>query len=107
MTAPTNQPGFYTVQANTAGLAGQGQLLVMSNSSWDTKYQHSLKVDGDLLVSGDVKVDGVSLKEFVEQVSRRLAILTPDPKRLERYEALRQAYEHYLTLEALLVSEEK
>ena len=55
----------------------------------------------------DLTIGGQSLKEFMEGVSRRLAILIPDPELLEEFEALKQAYEHYKTLEALCVSGRK
>lgn len=57
--------------------------------------------DGDIEVSGDIKVNGKSLKDFMEKVSDRLSILTPDPKLLEKYDALKEAYEHYKILEKL------
>jgi hypothetical protein len=53
----------------------------------------------------DIRFGNVSLRSFLERIEQRLAILVPDPKKLERYEALRQAYEHYKTLEALCVDE--
>ena len=37
----------------------------------------------------------------MEKVSDRLSILTPDPKLLEKYDALKEAYEHYKILEKL------
>lgn len=59
-------------------------------------------VNNDLNVSGDIKVDGVSLKNWMENVNKRLTILEPKPELLEKYAALQKAYEHYKTLEALL-----
>lgn len=119
MTTANNQPGLYTLHPTMGVAAGaigsttpltlnsHGQNgIVMSNGSWAPKYQHRLVVEGDADITGDIKISGRSLRDFMDQVSRRLAILTPDPARLERYEALRQAYEHYLTLEALLVDGE-
>jgi len=38
---------------------------------------------------------------MLEGIEQRLSILVPDPKKLQQYEALQQAYEHYKTLEAL------
>jgi hypothetical protein len=52
-------------------------------------------------VSGDIKFNGRSLTESLETIEKRLAILVPDPKKLEKYEALQKAYNHYRTLEAL------
>jgi hypothetical protein len=37
----------------------------------------------------------------METISKRLAILVPDPDKLEHFEALKKAYNHYKTLEAL------
>jgi hypothetical protein len=34
-------------------------------------------------------------------IEKRLAILTPDPAKLEHFAALQKAYQHYKTLEAL------
>lgn len=50
----------------------------------------------------DVVIEGVSLKERLEILERRMSILIPDPTKIEKYEALKRAYEHYETLEALL-----
>lgn len=50
----------------------------------------------------DVVIEGVSLKERLEILERRMSILIPDPTKIEKYEALKRAYEHYKTLEALL-----
>jgi hypothetical protein len=61
----------------------------------------SLHVNGDTEITGDLKVSGVSFKETIEGINRRLAILQPNPEKLEHFESLRKAYEHYKTLEAL------
>jgi hypothetical protein len=49
----------------------------------------------------DIKVDGKSLKEFMNKMEQRLAILVPDPKKLEQFAALKKAYEHYKLMESL------
>ena len=55
-----------------------------------------------VLEADDVKIDGVSMKGIMQQIQDRLAILMPpDPKRLERFEALRLAYEQYQLLDKL------
>ena len=56
---------------------------------------------------GDIKIGERSLKEFMDKVESRLAILTPDSKKLEKFAALRKAYEHYKTLESLCELEEE
>ncbi len=56
---------------------------------------------------GDMTINGKSLKDFMEKVEQRLAILTPNIEKLEHFQALREAYEHYKTLEALCIMPKK
>lgn len=59
-----------------------------------------------LPTGADIKIGDVSLKDAINKIHDRLAILVPDPAKLEKYEALKQAYEHYKTLEALVEGDE-
>ena len=61
----------------------------------------------DMPSDADITIGGRSMKKLLEGIEHRLSILVPDPKKLERYEALKQAYEHYRTLEALCNEEPK
>jgi hypothetical protein len=60
-----------------------------------------LKVNGDAEFEGKVMINGRNISEFMETISKRLSILVPDPAKLEHFAALKKAYEHYKTLEAL------
>ena len=60
---------------------------------------------GDAEFGGKVMINGQDLAQSLEKIQQRLSILVPDPKLLEKYDALRQAYEHYKTLEALCLDE--
>jgi hypothetical protein len=53
----------------------------------------------------DIKIGGRSLKEFMTKMEQRMAILVPDPDKLEKFEALKKAYEHYKTMESLCFDE--
>jgi hypothetical protein len=53
----------------------------------------------------DITLGGKSLKDFMAKMEERLAILVPDPKKLEKFEALKKAYEHYKTMESLCFDE--
>jgi hypothetical protein len=58
-----------------------------------------------LTCNGEFILDGESVNKkmkMIDEIERRLAILVPDPAKLEKYEALREAYDHYKLLEALL-----
>jgi hypothetical protein len=61
----------------------------------------NLVVTGDAEFSGDITIGGMSLKDFMQKIEQRLAILVPDPVKLRHYEALQRAYEEYKILEAL------
>jgi hypothetical protein len=59
----------------------------------------------DMAAGADIKIDGKSLKEFMTKMEQRLAILVPDPAKLEKFQALKKAYEHYKTMESLCFDE--
>ena len=66
----------------------------------------SINTTGIEMAAGtDIKIDGQSLKEFMKKMEQRLAILVPDPIKLEKFEALKKAYEHYKTMESLFFDE--
>jgi hypothetical protein len=64
----------------------------------DTKF----RVSQDAEFSGNITWQGRDLGKMIATIESRLSILTPDPKKLEKYEALRNAYEHYLLMEKLI-----
>ena len=95
---------------------------INTNSQWTTgtngyAYPNSnsfpaptvnINTDGiEIKDSGDIKIGNQSLKEFMVKMEQRLAILVPDPAKLEKFEALKKAYEHYKTMEALCFDEPK
>lgn len=84
--------GTYYTTNNTGGNIGIG-------TSWPSNS--GLKVTGDAEFEGDVKIKGVSIAKTLEDIQKRLAILVPDPAKLEHFEALKKAYYHYKLLEAL------
>ena len=55
----------------------------------------------DMAAGTDISIDGKSLKTFMNKMEERLAILVPDPAKLEKFEALKKAYEHYKLMESL------
>lgn len=61
--------------------------------------QTKIKIDGE---DADVVINGKSMKTFMEKMEERLAILQPDPAKLEKFEALRKAYENYKLIEKMV-----
>lgn len=58
-----------------------------------------LALDGE---NADVIINGKSLSKQMEAINERLLILEPNKELLEQYESLREAYNQYKMLEALL-----
>jgi hypothetical protein len=61
-----------------------------------------LNQSGKISLTGenaDVDINGVSLKDFMQRVEQRLAILTPDARLEEEWEELRVLGEQYRKLE--------
>jgi hypothetical protein len=88
----------------TSNTASGTSWITSNTSPWSISGPSSstgLKVSGDAEFEGDVKIKGVSIAETLETINKRLAILVPDPAKLEHFAALKKAYEHYKTLEAL------
>jgi hypothetical protein len=74
-------------------------------SSWTTANT-GLHVGSDATFDGDIKWKGRSLGKLLEKIEDRLAIISePDPKKLEKYAALKKAYDQYKLLEKLIGEE--
>jgi hypothetical protein len=103
----TNYPTYGNITIGSSGSAGTFYTTnATSTPSWQTinagsGSQSSLNVKGNAEFEGKVKINGQDLAEFMDTISKRLAILVPNPEKLEHFEALKKAYNHYKTLEAL------
>jgi len=99
---------YLTINNGTSGTGlnyGTYQYHTNNTAPWVTvnpNTQGTLDVKGDANFEGDIKFKGKSLEELFAKIEDRLAILQPDPAKLEKYEALRKAYDHYKLLEKLI-----
>jgi len=111
ITANTGSYSSFTIPTLTSSVYNGANIINTNNTNpvWTTTgmpfSNHigntgigQLNLDGD---DADILIKGRSLKEFMEKMEERLAILVPDPAKLEHFEALKRAYDHYKTLEAL------
>lgn len=104
--------GGASTSASTISIAGggAGQVYTVNgtgSATW-TNPNANTNISGRLKLNGkdaDIEVNGVSMLDILNGITDRLAILQPKPELLEKYDNLRQAYEHYKTLEALLHEE--
>ena len=103
--------GGYTISG--AGTSGQFYTSTgTGHYNWNnvatTSPGVNISSDGiDMAAGTDITVGGKSLKEFMNKMEERLAILIPDPAKLEKFEALKKAYEHYKLMEQLCQEQPK
>jgi hypothetical protein len=104
----------YTINTGGGGGGGSGGIYTTNTTgagyTWSQSYAPTVNITNDgveVKEGGDIKIGNRSMKEFMTKMEERLAILVPDPERLEKFEALKKAYEHYKTMEALCFPDEK
>ena len=100
-------PSYTTSYSTGIGAVGSSaSYYVNSGTNWN---QATVNIDnnGIDVKDGDIKIKGRSLGEFMSKMEQRMAILVPDPEKLEKFEALKKAYEHYKTMEALCFPEKE
>ena len=98
--------GGYTIGA--AGSSGQFYTTGTNGHNWNNPPTVNITGTGiDMAAGTDISIDGKSLKTFMNKMEERLAILVPDPGKLEKFEALKKAYEHYKLMESLCQEQPK
>ena len=110
ITLPSSSLNYNSNYAIT-GSSGQFLTNGSNGTSWTSSTGTNtvnINTNGiDMAAGTDIKIDGKSLKAFISKMEDRLAILVPDPAKLEKFEALKRAYEHYKTMESLCFDEPK
>ena len=90
--------GNYVYTTNNTGNGYYAGPTITTGSS-----NAGLHVSGDAEFDGDLKIKGRSIEKLLRTIEDRLAIIQePDPKKLEKFAALKKAYDHYKTLERLI-----
>ena len=87
---------LYSVGSGTGGYTyTTAQPWAISTNGADT----TMSVKGDADFGGDVRVQGRSLAEFMQQVKQRLNMLQPNPELEREWDQLRELGEQYRQLE--------
>jgi hypothetical protein len=113
----TSMSNTITLPSSTYSVGGAG-IGYSANTQWatgtngytftNTTAPNTVNISNtgiDMAAGADIKIDGKSLKEFMTKMEQRLSILVPDPAKLEKFQALKKAYEHYKTMESLCFDE--
>ncbi len=74
------------------------------NGTWGsiTSPDPAVKIDTDGIIikeQGDIKLGNVSLKDFIERIEQRLALLSPNPELEKEWEELKELGDQYRALE--------
>ena len=109
----------FTLSSDTTYTGGAGSTVGGILPSEDIAYSISISDTNDTgsewsynqptITFGDNSMDhevGGAMRKRLEAIENRLNILVPDPEKLEKFEALQKAYEHYKHLEKLCEIEE-
>lgn len=103
-----------TTTIPTGGLAGAGIGVYNPNQTYTVSsgyngYAPSIQITGKNPV---IKTDQGTLNineliELVETLRERLLILTPNFEKMEKYAALKKAYDHYKLMESMIGDEDE
>ena len=108
ITVPTTTitNGGYTI--GSTGTSGQFYTTGAGSYNWNNPPNVNISNTGiDMAAGTDIKVDGKSLKQFMDNMEERLAILHPNPALEDRWEQLKELRKQYLEMEKDLLEKEK
>jgi hypothetical protein len=100
--SPPNQ--IYSIATGATGSIGSS--WTTNSTAWPSNITNSnagLHVTSDAAFDGDIKWKGRSLGKLLQSIEDRLAIIQePSPEKLEKFAALKKAYDNYKMLERLI-----
>lgn len=77
---------------------------------WNGTYSMSHDIDGVMRISGadaDIEINGISLKQTLEDIQQRMAILQPNPELEKEFKELREIRQKYIQLERNLLEKKE
>jgi hypothetical protein len=104
--SPANQT--YSIFTGATGATGSsaGSSWTTNSTAWPSSITTNgtgLHVTSNAVFDGDVTIKGSNIAKTLKKIEDRLAILQdPDPAKLEKFAALKKAYDNYKMLERLI-----
>lgn len=92
----------YTINANSSYPWAIGSVTGITGDTYNSNNLADIHPSGKISIKGenaDLDINGVSLKDFMQRVEQRLAILTPDSRLETEWEELRVLGDRYRELE--------
>ena len=81
---------------------GAGGVIYSGNTNYTLTNAINNTTTYESITANYITVDGQPLSDILSNINNRLNILVPDLKKLEKYAALKEAYDNYKLLEAML-----
>jgi hypothetical protein len=111
-TTGTSIPTIATPNTGTYPSINWGSTMTNSSAGYTIATDPNLKgsslqVKGDAEFEGDVTIKGKSIKESLEKIEEKLAILHPNEELEKKWENLRELRKQYMELEAEIIEKEK
>jgi hypothetical protein len=115
ITTSTSPATGYSYSIGTANVSATTYNWANANVTWSASSivndqdikPATLQVKGNAEFDGDVTIQGKNLKESLEKIEERLAILHPNEELEERWEQLRELRKLYMEMEQDLIEKEK
>jgi len=112
-TSSTSTNGTYGVVTSTTSTVPNSGGLSTAPYPYITTGTGGLSNHGTVHISGTnptlstdkVKIDLNELGELIKVLKERFLIITPDFEKMEKYQALKKAYDHYKLIESMLGEE--
>jgi hypothetical protein len=97
-----------TMTNGSAGGIGTYTIATDPNLTGTTLHvKGDAQFEGDVTFEGDVAIKGKSIKESLEAIEERLAILRPNEELENKWDKLRELRKQYMELEAEIIEKEK
>lgn len=92
----------------SSGILNSGIISHATGLSYDSIQPYETGyTSGDLNIDGDLKIQGESIKDLLEEIKDKLAIFKPNTELEERWDSLRDLRNQYLNLEKEILEKEQ